>query len=715
MLVILFFFLLSTVPCTQVCVVKVNRVESNTLGIPNKECFDKSRCPLSPPAASSVNTDLKSETASHFESQHISGSGVSSMTPEGLRHFPETAELHPRIKDSQSCVTGLQDPLTSQDSSISVPSSPGTSTHTKCTSSETEMKQCLPDVDFQTSSSLSRDDSLSQKPNANSCMDTCTEIYTNNTAVADNVAETVDPIHISPHSTKEALYDIKSKPAEGDSCTSCGSISSPGHSCHSEKSSEEPPLLQRNAVEMPLLTLELADKIGICPLPPVLTQEMPALTPADDGLIDAPKTLTSSYQVAPLLHPERTIGSLSSHDVRQGEKETEVISKEASAGKHDDSWHLDSQNNCEAAGAPRLEGDVAHLTANATDKKTSCGVQILIKSQTTAEKNNSKLRDLTSACNDATSGQLLESSSPHSVVSSRDDFDDPSKKKSTSCVSTPHSFVGSTSNNNFSGSPPSLSVQSDRAPALEVNHLVTYSASHCSFQNPYVEPKPFSSSIWKNLSSQSPAVLIQSLNSDLPSDFTHDPLPYTMWTEPQCKEVTNLEDCDQKSANQEEESGPLIWAQLEPTSLVSVGATEPLGIGELQKGNMEGTEALALYRELGRQKQAGGSRYSDANVLGFGRRRVEQDVVSDTDEEEPNPEEEHQQNRVRGESCSDSSDEDEYEEEENDTVRYGCDKSNLEPGEVCAVSVFPTLITSYRSGSTVVYLHRYSLPFNTLC
>uniref|UniRef100_A0AAX7SI37 Lysine-specific demethylase 4B n=1 Tax=Astatotilapia calliptera TaxID=8154 RepID=A0AAX7SI37_ASTCA len=149
-------------------------------------------------------------------------------------------------------------------------------------------------------------------------------------------------------------------------------------------------------------------------------------------------------------------------------------------------------------------------------------------------------------------------------------------------------------------------------------------------------------SIWKNFNSQNPAVLIQSLHPELPSDFTHDPLPYTMWTEPQCKEVTDLENPEQElreSENQEGESG-----------LHSDTAVSPLRTGD-----------------------------------------GEQDRVSDM-EEGGSDDDEAEQHSAKRESSSDSSDDDDDDEEEeiNDTNNYKCNESGLEPGEVCAVS-YPAL------------------------
>uniref|UniRef100_H3CEP1 [histone H3]-trimethyl-L-lysine(9) demethylase n=1 Tax=Tetraodon nigroviridis TaxID=99883 RepID=H3CEP1_TETNG len=64
-----------------------------------------------------------------------------------------------------------------------------------------------------------------------------------------------------------------------------------------------PPLLQRSSIDMPLLTPEPEDKTSVCLLPPVLTQEMPSLTPAHDGIPNVSRPTSCTNQVAPVLQP----------------------------------------------------------------------------------------------------------------------------------------------------------------------------------------------------------------------------------------------------------------------------------------------------------------------------------------------------------------------------------------------------------------------------
>ncbi|KAM9857581.1 lysine-specific demethylase 4C [Aulostomus maculatus] len=678
-------------PCRQMCVVKVNRVEGNSLGFSDLEPKN-SQSSSCTSTARPVKKDLKAETVT------LSGSGVKSRTPEGFRHWPKTSQMHTGTDEPVHGSPEPQDLSLSQDCSIRA-TKLSSSSHTKDSSVETDMASCPLDCDAQTSSSLCRENSLSLRPNFTSSTDTGTRNIINNAAKPQKT-DTVDPKHINPHITTEALYDLKPEPVEGDSCTSCASSS--GRNCNLINSNTEenifPPLLQMNAGDMPHLTPEPADKIGICSLPPVLTQEMPSLTPADIGLSDVPKSRTSSHRVAPVLQRETPAGSPSSHEFKQEEAGTDLMmSKESLCVEDANNWHLDPPYNCEAAAAAAassLEHNVAHLSSNTMQKITSGGVhEILIMPEIAVEKDHTKLENLNSGLSDVSSCQLAgniaaqtKQQSSLTELVSNDNSKEPAQRDIAFSLSGAGSPLTASSNNNPQPPSPPVRTQNASQSALQ---LSTYSLSHCTPQNPYMEPKPFSSSIWKNLNSQSPAVLIQSLNPELPSDFTHDPLPYTMWTEPQCKEVTDLDDPEQdlrESVNQEEEAGPLTWAQLEPTSLVSVGATEHLGLCgdyELHRGETDGAEALSLCRELGRRKETEESLHSDSAVTPLVMRVGEPDEVSDMEEGGSDGEEAAQRSIVKRESSSESSDE----EEENDTSNYECDESGLEPGEVCAYPV----------------------------
>ncbi|XP_037620608.1 lysine-specific demethylase 4C isoform X2 [Sebastes umbrosus] len=701
-------------PCRQMCVVKVNRVESNSLGFSNKEPSHNSHCSSIPSPASAMKNDLKAEAVTHTDPQHLSGSGVTCRTPtEGLRQWPEATQMHPGINKPRFHSPEPQDLSTSQDCPPLEANKLSSSSHTTSNSAETEMNLCHPDSGAQTSSSSCREDTLSQTPNTDSSMDTGTENNTNSTAKAEKMDTVVDTKHINPHSTTEALYDLKTEPAEGDSYTSCGSFPPSGHNCSLEKNSTEenlfPPLLQRNAVDMPQLTPEPADKVEIRPLPPVLVQEMPSLTPADDGLTSVPKAISCSHQVAPVLQRETPTGSPAS--AKQEERETDLMmSEEPLTVEHANKWHLDSPYNCEGAAVCGLEGNAAHLTTNAMHKITSGGVHdMLIMPGIAAGKDLTKLENVTTGQTDAFTRQLVQSTAPQieqqcslAELASKDNSKDPAPRDNAFSLSSCGPVLSCTSNNNPPTPSPSLCAQSNSHSALQLHHHTSYSPLHCTSEIPYMEPKPFSSSIWKNFNSQGPAVLIQSLHPELPSDFTHDPLPYTMWTEPQCKEVTDLEVAEhdlRESENQEEEGGPLTWAQLEPTSLVSVGAVEPLGLCgdyELHRGEADGSEALALCRELGRQRDAEESLHSDTAISPLGMGGGEQDGASDMEEGGSDGEEAEQRSSVKGESSSDSSDEEEEEEEEeeNDTSNCECDESGLEPGEVCAYPALSVKKTS---------------------
>lgn len=624
-------------------------------------------------------------------------------TPEGLRQWPETSQVDQSTNESRCLLPEPQDLLTSQDCSIRAPhledNKPSSTSHATNTCVETQMSLCATYSETQTSGSSCRENTLSVTPNTdNKCAGT--ETYTkNNNTKTEEMDIVSDFKHISPHSTTEALYDLKTEPVEGDSNTSCCSSASSVHSCSLEKKTTEenlfPPLLQRSALDMPQLTPEPADKVGICPLPPVLTQEMPSLTPADDRLTDTPKSASCSDQVAPVLQRETSAGCPPSHGAKQEVREYHLMmSNETVTVEHATKWHLDFQYNCEGAADSGLKRHTAHLT-NAMHKITSGGVhEMQIMPDIAAGKDHTKLENLTSGQSSAPEtglqSNLIEATNKHNSKES-------AQGDHAFTLSSAGSLITGTSNNHPPAPPPSLCTQSDSLSALQLHHHTTYSSSHCASQNLYMEAKPFSSSIWKNLNSHSPAVLIQSLHPELPSDFTHDPLPYTMWTEPQCKEVTDLEDTEQdlRESENREEGGPLTWAQLQPTTLISVGAGERLGLCgdyEVQRGKVDGAEALSFCRELGRQRESEESLPSDTGVLPLRMGGGEQDGVSDMEEGGSDGEEAEQQSSTKGESSSDSSD-----EEENDTSNNECDESGLEPGEVCAVSVLLQTIIHVQS------------------
>ncbi|CAN9510454.1 unnamed protein product [Ophioblennius macclurei] len=676
--------------CRQMCVVKVNRVESQNLGFPQKEPSHECQ---SSSSESQMQDELKTEA--EIDPQLLSGPEVTGSAPEGLGLSPKA----PEINESRSCSPEPRDLSTCKDCSIRIPPldarNLNSSSHTS-TSSETVTDSCPSDCKEQRSSFSCRDDTLLS--NADNGMDAAAEDNADKTVKTEQMDTAVDPQHINPHTTAEALYDLQSEPVEGGSFTLC-KLLSPPHNCSLGNSGKEeilsPPCLQKNAVEMPQLTPEPADKVEICPLPPVLTQEMPSLTPADDGLTDFPKSKMGHLQIAPVLQRETSAGSPPSHEAKQEEKESEaMVSTESAAGEHANNWHLDSPCQYEGAAVPSSEESKPQLTANGPHKTPSGDAHETV----TEEKDQTNQPVQSSAA-----PKEQDSDLPHPKDSNSKD---PAETDSTFSLNSAGSLWTSTSNSDVPAPAPALYSESEShsTPHHPLNHP-PFSPSHSTSQNTFEESKTFSSSIWKNLNSQSPAVLIQSLDSELPNDFTHDPLPYTMWTEPQCKEVTDLEDPDQdfrQSGDRDKEGGPLTWAQLEPTSLVSVGAIEPLrlcGDYEMQRGEIDGSEAMSLCRELGRQREAEKGPRSDPAVSPL-RIGGEQDGVSDMEEEEEEEEEEgsggeeaEQQCSAKGESSSDSSDEEE-EEEENNTNNYDCDESGLEPGEVCAYPALSVKRTS---------------------
>lgn len=612
------------------CVVKVNRVESNTLELSKMDTSQSNS------QASPVEDKLKADKA---DRQDLSV--VTNLSPEGPIESPGA----PHLEISDSTFSSVQQDL----------NSPLHTNH----SAETLMDTCPPEPQAHVSASSSSALTL----NTDMGTHTGTRNYTNDTVKAEGMDVDVAPEHGCPHSTTKALYE----PAEGDSYTSGGTLTVSQHNHSVEKGSTEesllPPLLQKNAADMPQLTPEPVGKAGISPLPPVLTQEMPSLTPANDELTHYHKTEALSHQVAPVLQRETPTGSPSLQEAR--EEGTPLKQTEPFTVDNDNRWNLEASVNREEAAASGLEANSAHLAPSGLCKRTSGDVhEMLIKSP--PERDHATAESF-----------ILEQSDRTPQRETQPNLPAPNKEN----YSAPRDLNCSPNTDNVLQTPGSLlSPQHENPAALKPNNHTIY--SDCSSQ--HTETRAPSSGIWKNFPSQSPVVLFQSLHPDLQSDFSHDPLPYTMWTEPQCKEVTDLEDPTKdlcRSEDQGDEGGALTWAQLEPTSLLSVSSIQPLGLCEdyeLQKDEGRGAESMLRHGEAE-------ARLQPENVVSLHRTGAgEQDETSDMeDEEESDCEDEEQQCSVKEQSSSNSSEE----EEENDTNDYKCDQSGPEPGEVCAVSV----------------------------
>ncbi|XP_049576144.1 lysine-specific demethylase 4C isoform X2 [Syngnathus scovelli] len=650
----------STGRCRQMCVVKVNRVEGNTLGLSNTELQNSQSC-SSPSPASSSNQDLKAETDTHSDPEDISRAEINDRTSEGLRDLSEPSQTHLGMNTSACCPSEPQDLLNSQDCS---PRDPPMETatltppyHTTSTSTETAMGSCPLDSDAQTTNVSSTDNTSSlPEPNTNSSMDKASGICAN-TSAEPELTITFDQKHIDSQYTTEGAYDAEAKPAEGASGTSSVPPASPSRDCVLENSSCEQsvflPLLQSSAVDMPHLTPEPADTFAICSLPPVLTQEMPSLTPADDGLPATSKSCTYSHQFAPVLQREMPGASPPSRILEQEETDSS-IPNESSHPEQIHDWHLPSSNNIHIADIPRLETDVTHLAGDDSDKTSDCVQEGVLMSDVDAEKH----AEIGNFEENEASYQLAQSVAPlieqHSILAELATIDN-SKHQDQTDLPLSQSSVGPLGSATSSHNPSSPSI-----PKHHYSELELHSHSPCTPQSPHAEPPYDSSSIWRNFNSQGPAVLIQPEPS---CDFTHDPISYTVWTEPQCKEVTHLQDPEEElHESQEGDSGPLTWAQLEPTSLLSVTAAE---IAESRGDERESDGELE-------RRSSGGA------VLPLVMGEGEQAEMSDMEEDESD-EDEEQQSSANDESSSDSSD-----EEESDLSDYECDESGLEPGEVCA-------------------------------
>lgn len=671
------------------CVVKVKRVESDTVGLSNKELLHNT---------SPVKTDLKAETDAYIEPHPFHESGETNRTTEDSGQWPKATQLHPGTDELQSFSHEQHGLSTSQHCTIR--DFPPENKKMQlvldtASTSNSEVSVGPSDPEMQTSR---RQDSSSQTPNTDDSMDTGTEnIHNCNSDKPDRVC---DLKHTTPQCNTEApLCNLQTEPVGGGSCTSFHTQSPSRLNCNLEKNSTEesifPPLLQRNSIDMPLLTPEPEDKTSISLLPPVLTQEMPSLTPAHDGIPNVSRPASCNNRVAPVLQREVPTSSLSSHPAGK-DKQVDCVMPE-----HVNSWHLALLYNCEVAATSGSHGNAAHLSGSFTHNTTSGGVHDMRKKHDiAAETGHTEPKNVSTEQNGASPYQLVRDNSQQSEqdcisakLTSIDNLKHLGSRADVLSLSSAGSLLTSASNNS-SAPPPSLCTEAVVHSALELHHSSAY--SHCTSSTTYIEPKPFSSSIWRNLNSHSPAVLIQSLNPELSSDFTHDPLPYTIWTEPQCKEVTDLESSEHElhlSKHQEEEGRPLTWAQLEPTSLVSVGAVESLGLCgdyELQRSEVERSEALSVSAEMGRKIEESKFLKSGTVVSAAVIGGEHYEEGSDLEEGACDSEEAEEQCNVREEESSDLSDE---EVEEAFSQNYQCAESGLEPGEICAVSVHLCTVT----------------------
>nr|XP_055061475.1 lysine-specific demethylase 4C isoform X2 [Misgurnus anguillicaudatus] len=192
----------------------------------------------------------------------------------------------------------------------------------------------------------------------------------------------------------------------------------------------------------------------------------------------------------------------------------------------------------------------------------------------------------------------------------------------------------------------------------------------------FVDSKPFTSTIWKNLSSQNPAVLIESLEPELAvgiskgasslTDYAHDSLPYTMWSESGCQpdkfhDSPNSSPCTQ------------AWGNLERSSMQCSGSEMTPNLPpdlQLQKIDVEAAETCVLGEQTGSQQLQPGDIKSQEYYEGA---KSENDgSASESDSCES------------GDKCADSSSES---SDENAVSDPECGEAGLEPGEVCTYHV----------------------------
>ncbi|XP_016111919.1 lysine-specific demethylase 4C-like isoform X2 [Sinocyclocheilus grahami] len=200
--------------------------------------------------------------------------------------------------------------------------------------------------------------------------------------------------------------------------------------------------------------------------------------------------------------------------------------------------------------------------------------------------------------------------------------------------------------------------------------LEEQSSSLTSFQGSFMESKTFT--IWNNLSSQNPAVLIESLQPELVvglttggsslTNYAHDSLPYTMWSESGCQQDKFPDSPNSSSCTQ-------TWTNLEPIPMQCSGADmAPNAPPDLkqQSVELEPVKACVLGEQAGSQEpqeeEFKGQEYYECA-------KSEHDgSVSDSDSCES------------GDKGADSSSESSEENAMSDPEYV---ETGLEPGEVC--------------------------------
>uniref|UniRef100_A0A8C6U6L0 Lysine-specific demethylase 4B n=1 Tax=Neogobius melanostomus TaxID=47308 RepID=A0A8C6U6L0_9GOBI len=492
--------------CRQMCVVKVNRVESD-LGY--STLFPKSSSLTIPTSVVKNDTNTEADTRhSQFSSGHVD------RTPESITQCPETFLFKP------------PDLSTSQDCPTRTPAPKDDSASTVVHSSIFESEKCPSDFDSAT--------------DPGNCK---------NFAELDKI-DTVDPQHIGTNT--EALYK-KREPVEGGRQCDINSTAVQNTKLRDGKTDKNvlPPLLLMNSVDMPYLPPEPADQPGTCPLPPVLTQEMPSLTPVDEGSSHDHKCRSYTHQSAPVLQPEAPSGIEQEKD--HFDLSTELVPVH----------HLDFQCSEEELSKKNTVSELSTLTMH---NQTSNDRVFPGHSMT-----NLLLEPQSNSCDEHLKVSTL-SKADDAIMQSISD-----SKKFEHFKHTNHS-----------------------ASLCRQNPSVTNSR-----QNFASVPKPCSSSMWSHFGPQSAAEVIQSLTHDPPSDFSHEPLPYTMWTEPQCKQVTDSDDLLLCGSDTQDDGGSAFtWAQLQPTSLVTtMESIDPSENYEFLRDQSNEMESLSHYQELERDRK----------------------------------------------------------------------------------------------------------------
>ncbi|XP_030643831.1 lysine-specific demethylase 4C isoform X1 [Chanos chanos] len=675
-----------TGPCRQMCVVKVMRVESSLLVDSSKPKREELPAALPNPLETSDN-EVQIRGAEPSETRMTADPGSESSADIKTEN---TQEFQMEEESSLNITSALQS-LDTAKSPHSVSASACSSDSAMATVTESSSEPVNTRTDL-----TDRNSSRSDRGSANEELkdDSCPRSPSSDPA----------PQH-SEFSTETTLH--------------CALTEEQGHVATSEgvDPSQNTPMQGTSIPDMPLLTPEPTEEEQSHP-PSSLAPEMPSLTLAVRSDVNWTRTEAPASLAAPVLYREVTQSPMDT-------VQDSAYGSEPAALYH--SWDLGpiQEGSCDSKGsmdtktqlvAPDLE-TLQPVPTVETKQHDICDKQdsrilshedthILMHEEThtlaceSAHNlecgDRNRLSPAQSLTN--TTHYPLPDNNTLGLVSSLNTTHSP-LQHSTPCDTGHIDVAGSANEDDLALSYPRQSTDSpsmshDQCGVLPSKQTDTEDKSTFQqlqkesspfTQSPCLKSHPFSIDIWKNISSQNPAVLIENLRPELEVGLTkggdgmtaydHDSdseLPYAMWTEPRCTEVQSPNPPDSPAK-------ALTWANLEPSTVDPAGAEPTAGLPEdLELQRAVVVEEEAIDAQLPAQGELGTSR---SWQTGMKKRGCFSNASSPREGSSQEGESDSGGSRAKEDSSSESS------EENNASETEECGDPGLEPGEVCAYSL----------------------------